>query len=277
MFDGSVLQYYSAVHQYLVYAKLNRWFSPGPALLRLQDELTLIEGSVGLDHPFIRNIPTRGIVSIETFSSGIYTCDGTSALKPVAGSTKAAIGEYPKVYDLVGQHRGIVLATRGLYELTAEGHLNRLPLPSELEGAKFNQLLEIRNRISLLFSPTAARSNWTPQTDCCASAERMESVSDHRRRYPDAHTGARDLIRIHLSQRIVDDFGLRQGRRSCARCRTMKSPTSARAMDVAFCPGFFLTPAMVVLSARQGTKSRLVGLRRTRAMDCRWVAARDDR
>ncbi|MGA8613846.1 MAG: hypothetical protein WB760_19675 [Xanthobacteraceae bacterium] len=157
MFDGSVLQYYSAVHQYLVYAKLNRWFSPGPALLRLQDELTLIEGSVGLDHPFIRNIPTRGIVSIETFSSGIYTCDGTSALKPVAGSTKAAIGEYPKVYDLVGQHRGIVLATRGLYELTAEGHLNRLPLPSELEGAKFNQLLEIpESHLAVIFTNRGA-------------------------------------------------------------------------------------------------------------------------
>jgi hypothetical protein len=157
VFDGNVLQYYPAVHRYLVYAKVNRWFSPSPALLRLQDELAPIDGSTGLDHPFIRNIPSRGIVSIETFSSGIYTYDGTSALKPVAGSTKAEIGEYPKVYDLVGQHRVIVVATRGLYELTAEGHLNRLPLPPELEGATFNQLAEIpESHLAVIFADRGA-------------------------------------------------------------------------------------------------------------------------
>jgi hypothetical protein len=157
VFDGNVLQYYPAVHQYLVYAKLNRWFSSSPALLRFQDELTPIEGSAGLDHPFIRNIPSRGIVSIETFSSGIYTYDGTAALKPVAGSTKAEIGEYPKVYDLVGRHRVIVVTTRGLYELTAEGHLNRLPLPLELEGAKFNQLAEIpASHLAVIFTDRGA-------------------------------------------------------------------------------------------------------------------------
>jgi hypothetical protein len=157
VFDGNVLKYYPAIHQYLVYAKLNRWFSPSPALLRLQDGLTPIEGSTGLDHPFIRNIPSRGVVSIETFSSGIYTYDGTSALKPVAGSTKAEIGEYPKVYDLVGQYRVIVVATRGLYELTAEGHLNRLPLPPELEGAKFNQLAEVpESHVAVIFTDRGA-------------------------------------------------------------------------------------------------------------------------
>jgi hypothetical protein len=157
VFDGNVLQYYPAVHQYLVYAKLDRWFGQGPVLLRLQDELTPIEGSTGLDHPFIRNIPSRGIVSIETFGSGIYTYDGTSALKPVAGSTKAEIGEYPKVYDVIGQDRVIVVTTRGLYELAAEGHLNRLPLPSELEGAKFNQLAEMpESHLAVIFTDRGA-------------------------------------------------------------------------------------------------------------------------
>lgn len=153
VFDGNVLQYYPAVHQYLVYAKLDRWFSQSPAFLRLQDELTPIEGSQGLDYPFVRNIPSRGIVSIETFGSGIYTYDGKSALKPIAGSTKAEIGEYPKVYDLAGQDRVIVVTTRGLYELTADGHLNRLPLPSELEGAKFNRLAEMpESHLAVIFT-----------------------------------------------------------------------------------------------------------------------------
>ena len=157
VFDGNVLQYYPAVHQYLVYAKLNRWFSQTPALLRLQDELTPVQGSAGLDHPFIRNIPSRGIVSIETFGGGIYTYDETSALKPVAGSTKAEIGEYPKVYDLVGQDRVVVVTTRGLYELTAEGHLNRLPLPSELEGAKFDRLAEMpESHLAVIFTDRGA-------------------------------------------------------------------------------------------------------------------------
>ena len=157
VFDGNVLKYYPAVHQYLVYAKLNRWFSSSPALLRLQDVLAPIEGSTGLDHPFIRNIPSRGIVSVETFGSGIYTYDGKTPLKPIAGSTKAEIGEYPKVYDLVSQERVVVVATMGLYELTAEGHLNRLPLPAELEGAKFNQLAEMpESHLAVIFTDRGA-------------------------------------------------------------------------------------------------------------------------
>ena len=158
VFDGSILEYYPAVHQYLVYAKLNSWFSLHPALLRLQDELTPVEGSAGLnDNPFIQNIPSRGSVAIETFGGGLYIYDGKSALKPIPGSTKAEIGADPKVYDLAGQDKVIVVTTSGLYELTAEGHLDRLPAPPELEGAQFNQLAEMpESHLAVVFTDRGA-------------------------------------------------------------------------------------------------------------------------
>jgi hypothetical protein len=157
VFDGNVLQYYPAVQQYLVYGKLNSWTSPRTALLRLQDELTPVEGSVGLpDRPFIRNIPSRGIVAIETFS-GLYTYDGKNAVKPIPGSTEAEIGKYPRIHDLAGQNKIIVMTISGLYELTVEGHLNRMPLPAELGGAKFNELAEMpASHLAVVFTDRGA-------------------------------------------------------------------------------------------------------------------------
>jgi hypothetical protein len=157
VFGGNILQYYPATHQYLVYAKLNGWLGGPRALLRLQDKLTPVAGSVGLDHPFIRNLPSRGIVTIETFNNGLYTYDGKTELKPIPDSTKANIGAYPKVYDVPSQDKVIVVTIGGLYELTAEGHLARLPLPPELEGATFNQLAELpESHLAVLFTDRGA-------------------------------------------------------------------------------------------------------------------------
>ena len=45
----------------------------------------------------------------------------------------------------------------GLYELTVEGHLARLPLPSELQGATFNQLAELpASHLAVLFTDRGA-------------------------------------------------------------------------------------------------------------------------
>ncbi|MGP0093873.1 MAG: hypothetical protein ACLPKB_28610 [Xanthobacteraceae bacterium] len=142
--DGSGrLQYYSAVRQYLVYGTPNRWFGPGPALLRLDDDLVAVEGSRGLpDHPFVRDVPSRGIVVVQTFGR-LYEYDGNNPLRPIPGSTEAEIGRYPRVHDLTGQDKVIVNTISGLYELTAEGNLVRLPLAPELEGARFRELAEL--------------------------------------------------------------------------------------------------------------------------------------
>lgn len=144
VFDGNILRYYPAIHRYLVYAKLNSWFSGGPSLLRLDDELTSVEGSAGLGYVLIRDIASRGIVTIETLKGGISTYDGKGAVKPVPHSSAAEIGAYPKVYELAGQdNKVVVLTISGLYELTAAGELVSLPLPAELKGAKLDRLAEL--------------------------------------------------------------------------------------------------------------------------------------
>ncbi len=157
VFDGNVLQYHPAIGQYLVYAKRDSWLSSPRSLFRLADELTPIGGSAGLDHPFIRDIPSRGIVTVETFNSGIFTYDGKGALKPIPRSAAADIGVHPKVYELTGQNKVVVLTISGLYELTAPGGLDRLPLPSELEGAEFDQLAELpASHVAVLFANRGA-------------------------------------------------------------------------------------------------------------------------
>jgi hypothetical protein len=141
--DGSSLNYYPAVGQYPVYGTPDRWFSYGPALQRLDDDLTAVKDSSGLyDHPFLRDISSRGIVVVQTFSR-LYTYDGKGRMKPIPGSTEAEIGQYPWVHDLAGQNKVVVVTINGLYELAPEGRLVRLPLPPELAGAKFHELAEM--------------------------------------------------------------------------------------------------------------------------------------
>jgi hypothetical protein len=50
---------------------------------------------------------------------------------------------YPRIHELAGQNRVVVNTISGLYELTSEDNLIHLPLPMELEGAKFHELAEM--------------------------------------------------------------------------------------------------------------------------------------
>lgn len=153
VFEGNTLHYYSAIHRYLVYARTNGWLPQPPALLELRDELAPVAGGTGLDHAYLRNIASRSIVTVETFKSGIFIYDGKGALKPVAHSSEAEIGPYPRVYNVIGQGKVFVLTARGLYELSAANGLDRLPLPTELEGAKFNQLAELpASHVAVVFT-----------------------------------------------------------------------------------------------------------------------------
>ncbi len=153
VFEGSVLQYYPAIQRYLVYARTDGWMTSQIALLELRDELTPVAGSTGLDQVFIRNIASRGIVTVETFKRGVFVYDGKSDLKPVPHSTEIEIGSYPKVYDVAGQGKVLVLTSSGLYELNAANRLDRLPLPVELEGAKFDQLAELpASHVAVVFT-----------------------------------------------------------------------------------------------------------------------------
>ncbi len=79
-------------------------------------------------------------------------------MKPVPHSSAAEIGAYPKVYELAGQdNKVVVLTISGLYELTAGGELHRLPLPAELEGAKFDRLAELpASHVAVAFSDRGA-------------------------------------------------------------------------------------------------------------------------
>ncbi len=158
VFEGNVLQYYPAIHRYLVYARFNSWFSASPSLLQLDDKLTPVEGSSGFGFTAIRNVASRGIVTIETLKGGIFTYDGKGAVKPVPHSSAAEIGAYPKVYELTGQdNKVVVLTISGLYELTAASELHRLPLPAELEGAKFDRLAELpASHAAVVFSNRGA-------------------------------------------------------------------------------------------------------------------------
>jgi hypothetical protein len=153
--DGSgVLRYYPPVGQYLVYGTPDRWFDfLGRAMFRLDDDLVAVEGSRGLsDYPFIREVPSRGIVVVETFGR-LYRYDGKGSLEPIAGSLETEIGRFPRVHDLTSQGKVIVITASGLYELTLEGKLVRLPPPRELEGAKFFELAEMpAARLAVVFT-----------------------------------------------------------------------------------------------------------------------------
>ena len=157
VFDGNVLQYYPAIHRYLVYAQPNGWLPRQHALLELGDELTAVADSTGLDYPHLRNLGSRGVVSVQTFKRGIFIYDGKSGLKPVPQSTAADIGAYPKVYEVTGQGKVLVLTITGLYELTTANRLDRIALPAELEGAEFDQLAELpASHIAVIFSDRGA-------------------------------------------------------------------------------------------------------------------------
>lgn len=139
-------EYHETVGQYLAFGERPGIFTPYPAaLFRLGERgWVAVEGGdrdlLGGDPKFIE-IPSRRAVYVSSYK-GLFRYDGIGAPTPVPGASRNEIGRFPGVFELPALDR-VIVAGQGLFELTPDGELDPIPLPRDLNGARFFRIVDM--------------------------------------------------------------------------------------------------------------------------------------